>query len=113
MELINFGIWAGLFTEIYDSNAHYENDECIDLLFLNKLPIGDNINIEILPQSVLYKLFKDVDFNKFTNVISFKGFINKINKLSEYKIYIDNWGAFRRIMVYVNGKTVYLVNMYY
>ena len=115
MELMYIFKYLGFYTKVYDSKEKYDNNEHVDLLFMDKLP-KNNID-DRLPLSILFKMYDNVNFNNQTNIANYIQTLKYIRKLdenqTEYIIYIDNWGSFRRIIIYLVDKIVLIKNMYY
>ncbi len=114
MELLNLFTYFGFYTKVYDTkNKHkYEDNELTYLLTDLSYTIND-----ILPLSVLNKMYHHVNMKKSSNMVHYNQTMKCLNKLNnrhiDYIIYIDNWGAFRRIMINVNHKIIHCKNMYF
>ena len=87
MEFVTIFTYFGIYTKVYDSKEKYDNNECIDLLFMDRLPLF-----------ILFKIYKNVNFNNKNNILYYTQILNFLNKFkdnqTEYIIYIDNWGMF-------------------
>lgn len=107
--------YLGFYTKVYDSKEKYDNDEYVDLLFMDRLPKNDINNR--LPTHILFKMYKNVNFKSKTNITHYIQTQNIINKLCDdqidYIIYIDNYGDHRKIFMNSMGKTIHIRKMLY
>lgn len=100
---------CGLYKEVYDTNKVYDITRSISL---NHLPSKSSTTSR-LPESVLYKMYKHVNFNKPINIAFYHRTMKKIEQLTDFKIYIDYWSNFKKIIICDDAKIVFIANMYY
>lgn len=94
MELL---IKLKLIHKIYDTKYFYDYEDS---------------NITNIPFDVIAKITNHVDMDNKQNIKRYNLLIKKINGLSNYKIYIDYFGDFRRIILKSN-KIILIVNLSY
>jgi hypothetical protein len=82
-----------LIHKIYDTKYFNDYEDC---------------NITNLPFDVIVKITNHVDMNNKQNIKRYNLLIKKINGLTNYKIYIDYFGDFRRVILKTN-KIILLV----
>lgn len=115
-----------LYRKIYDSSAENEGDDSTaSLLFLDKIPkIKDEENKlvqnKLLPVQTFENMYSKVDFTSEkgdTNKVYYSQTMSKIKQYQkngqDFKIYIDEYGGFRKIIITSLGKTELVKNMYF
>src|SRR5580692_6702418 len=100
---VDFFIYLGFYNKIYDSTKL----DCYETTENNKLLISQ-INNNILPLSVYDKIYKNIQGYPY---------LDKINEIviknKNCKIYSDNYGDFRKIIIAVDGRAVFVCNLRY
>lgn len=72
----------------------------------------EDYNITNIPFDVIAKITNHVDMDNKQNIKGYNLLIKKLNKLTNYKIYIDYFGDFRRVILKTN-KIILIVNLIY
>lgn len=107
MELVKLCTYLNVYDKIYDSKLSYDDNENTKLV--------SSIQSEILPGCVINIILKDINLNTNQNNKLYMHIIKFIEKNINHhiKIYIDNWGEFRRIIISKNSKVETIVNLYF
>lgn len=106
MELLNLWINMKMYKKIYDTRYKLNYDEY-------QREVAPDI---VIPFDVIAAITKHVDMDHQKNINYYNELLNKMAQLNhkniEFKVYKDNYGAFRKIILKTD-KILMVKNLYY